>query len=291
MAAGGMMVDVQPAAITIDELLERYDGVLLDAYGVLVDGAGALPGARPLILELARRGLPYAVVTNDASRSPDACAARFAGLGIPITADRCFTSGALLREHLRTHGLAGARTLILGTDDSRAYATAGGAALVELDRGAEIDVLAICDDAGYPFLRGIELALSAVLRALAAGRRPTLLLPNPDLVYPTAPGELGFTAGAIALLIEAGIARCYPESPLCFTPLGKPQPGLLQLAQQTMPGRLVMIGDQLETDIAAANAAGIDSALHAGVSHWTPARGSVAATPTWLIGNLNPASP
>jgi ribonucleotide monophosphatase NagD (HAD superfamily) len=60
----------EPTPTTMRALLDRFDGVLLDAYGVLVDSGGVLPGARELIDELARRALPYAIVTNDASRSP-----------------------------------------------------------------------------------------------------------------------------------------------------------------------------------------------------------------------------
>ena len=39
-------------------------------------------------------------------------------------------------------------------------------------------------DSGTPFVDGIELAFSAVVRAIEAGRRPALVLPNPDLIYP-----------------------------------------------------------------------------------------------------------
>jgi ribonucleotide monophosphatase NagD (HAD superfamily) len=40
-----------PAPTTITALLDRHDGVLLDAYGVLVDASGILPGAAALIAE------------------------------------------------------------------------------------------------------------------------------------------------------------------------------------------------------------------------------------------------
>ena len=42
---------------------------LVLTWAALVLGAGALPGAAALIAELAHRGMPYAIVTNDASRS------------------------------------------------------------------------------------------------------------------------------------------------------------------------------------------------------------------------------
>jgi HAD superfamily hydrolase (TIGR01450 family) len=270
--------------VTITDLLATYDGLLLDAYGVLVDARGALPGAGALLAELNRRGTPFAVVTNDASRSQATYVRRFAALGLAITAEQVVTSGSLLPAYFTSRGLAGARTLVLGTDDSRAYVAEGGGVPVPLAPGMEIDAVAICDDSGTPFLEGIELALGAIVRAIEAGRRPALVLPNPDLVYPKGGGELGFTAGAMALLVEAALARRFSTTSLVFDRLGKPAPDLFR-AGVTRLGvtRAVMIGDQLETDIAGAQAAGLDAALLAGVSRWD---GTSAITPTYVLADL-----
>ncbi len=281
-----------PRPTTISELLATYDGLLIDAYGVLVDGSGALPGAVELIANLDARGTPFAIVTNDASRSQATYVARFASLGLAIPAERIVTSGSLLPGYFRDRGLAGARTLVLGTPDSFAYVREGGGVPVEIDLDRrsksgslrlELDALAICDDAGTPFLDGIELALSACVRAVEAGRRPALVLPNPDLVYPKGGGELGFTAGAMALLVETALARRFPGAGLVFDRLGKPEPHLFLEGQRRVGGRVVMIGDQLETDVAGANAAGIDVALYAGVSRWQP---GARVTPTYLLDAL-----
>jgi ribonucleotide monophosphatase NagD (HAD superfamily) len=157
---------------------------------------------------------------------------------------------------------------------------------VPLAPGVTFDALAVCDDDGFEFLPGIELALTGVVRMVEAGRPPRLLLPNPDLVYPKGGGELGFTAGAIALLIEAALARRFPGQRLAFERLGKPEPHLFDEAARRLGStKLVMIGDQLETDIAGAHAAGIDSALLAGVSRWSAA---AAVAPTWLLDKLHP---
>ena len=91
-----------PAPTTVRELLGRYDGVLLDVYGVLMDARGPLPGAVELLAALAER--PYAIVTNDASRSPATYAARFANHGIAVPADRFVTSGSLLDGVKRLRG-------------------------------------------------------------------------------------------------------------------------------------------------------------------------------------------
>ena len=138
-----------------------------------------------------------------------------------------------------------------------------------------------------------EAALSAVVRAVEAGRRPALVLPNPDLVYPKGGGELGFTAGSMALLIETALARRFPALRLRFAHLGKPEPHLFTAGAARLgiaPQQLVMIGDQLETDIAGANAAGVPAALLAGsISRWTDARRDPPrATPAFLLATLWP---
>ena len=280
-----------PTAIAMRELLHRYDGLLLDVYGVLLDAQGPLPGARELIAALDARGIPYAIVTNDASRSPTTYSARFERHGIAVPPERFVTSGSLLPGYFAANGLAGARTLVLGTADSRAYVEQGKGVVVPLAPNIEIDALAVCDDDGFEFLPGIEEALTAVIRAVEAGRRPALVLPNPDLVYPKGGGALGFTAGAIAMLIEAGLGRRFPAANLRFAHLGKPEPHLFAEAARRLelaPGRLVMIGDQLETDIAGARAAGIPAALLSGVSSWDHARATARIAPDYLLDELAP---
>jgi ribonucleotide monophosphatase NagD (HAD superfamily) len=272
-----------PRTTTIAALLARYRGFAIDAYGVLVDAGRALPGARELIAALDHAGTPYVIATNDASRSPATSARRFAGVGLPIPADRVVTSGQLLAGH---RGLRGARTCVLGPADSFEYAAAAGAIAIAPAAGMEIDAIAVCDDDGFDFLRGSEQALSAAIRALDAGRPLALVLPNPDLVYPKAPGELGFTAGTIALMIEAALARRFPATAPRFERLGKPERHLFDRAVERLGVArtdVVVIGDQLETDIAGAVAAGVDSALVEGVSRWTPA---AAIAPTWLLETL-----
>ena len=283
-----------PSSASSHALLDRYAGILLDVYGVLLDGSGPLPGARELVGELNRRGTPYAIVTNDASRSIATYVQRFARFGLAIAGERIVTSGSLLVGYFAANSLAGARTCVLGTDDSADWVRTAGGAIVPLEPGLELDVLAVCDDAGFEFLPGLEWAFSAVVRAIEAGRRPTLVLPTPDLVYPKSTGELGFTAGAMALVIEAALARRFPAQRFAFDRLGKPEPHLFREAAQRLglpPAQLVMIGDQLETDIAGARAAGCDAALLAGISRWRQEHSTqapAAVAPTWLLDKLWP---
>jgi HAD superfamily hydrolase (TIGR01459 family) len=277
-----------PEQITMRELLDRYDGVLLDAFGVLIDGSGALPGAAALLGELTRRGTPYAIVSNDASRSRQTFALRFASLGLAVAADHFVTSGTLLPAYFEANARGALRTCVLGTDDSCAFVEQGGGVVLDLRDGIELDAVAVCDDGGTPFLDGMEIAISGIVRAVRAGRQPILVCPNPDLVYPKARGEYGLTAGAMAVLIETALARLLPGSSLTFERLGKPQPHLMRAAAAHLnvaERRVVMIGDQLETDVAGALAAGIDVALLDGISRWDPAS---PIAPTYLLARIDP---
>jgi ribonucleotide monophosphatase NagD (HAD superfamily) len=145
----------------------------------------------------------------------------------------------------------------------------------------------VCDDGGFAFLPGMNAALTACVRALDGGRPLALIVANPDLVYPKGGGALGFTAGTMARMIEAALARRYPDAPQ-FVALGKPAPALFALGRSRLgdAARVVMVGDQLETDIAGARAAGLDAALVAGVSVWRDGAAPPALAPHWLLADL-----
>lgn len=275
-----------PEPTTFAALLDRYDAFLFDAYGVLVDAAGVAPGAAAAIASVRAAGKPLAVVTNDASRLPATAAARFARVGLAIAEDEILTSGRMIAPHVAAHALTGARAIVLGTPDAHAYARAAGLDVVEPTDDAEIDALVICDDAGFDFLRAMNAALTACIRALDAARPLALLLANPDLVFPRGHGTFGFTAGTMAQMIAAVLARRYP-SPPAFVPLGKPAPAIFAAAHARVGARrTLMIGDSLETDVAGARRAGLDAALVTGVSIWRPACVPADLAPHYLLDAL-----
>jgi ribonucleotide monophosphatase NagD (HAD superfamily) len=228
----------------------------------------------------------FLVVTNDASRLPETASARFRRLGLDIGPESILTSGQLLAPWFAERGLAGARCLVLGNDDSRRYVSDAGGVVCPIDGAGEYDVVASCDDEGYPFLEAMNATLSVLFRAFDADRRLHLVLPNPDLVFPAGDGGFGFTAGAVAHLFETVLARRYPDRAIAFDRLGKPNRAMFDAATARLGSRrLLMIGDQLETDIAGARGAGLDAALLVtGVSRWAP--GGSDLEPTYLLDRL-----
>ena len=249
--------------ISIDTLIARYDALLFDAYGVLVHRDGLLPGARGTLARLRDLGKPFLVVTNSAARLPERAAARYRGFGLPIEPDQIVTSGALLKPYFSGQGLQGLRFAILGPRDTYRYVELAGAEPVPPN--ADFDGVVIGDQVGFPFLESIDAVLSRLIVKFDHGESQPLILPNPDLVYPKAEG-FGITSGAVALIIEAALKQRYPNrSDTAFIPLGKPEPTLFAEAVRRAGTRnVVMIGDQIDTDIQGACRFGIDSALVAG---------------------------
>ncbi len=270
-------------SLTPEELVDRYDTILIDAYGVLVDSFGPVTGAHRLLDAVAATGREFFVVTNDASRLPETAARRFADAGLAIEAGQVITSGSLIAGHFAANDLHGARSAVLGPSDSEAYVRAAGGRVVPVRADGEYDAVIVCDEAGYPFLETVDEIMSALYRHFDLDREVALILPNPDLVYPKQGGRYGFTSGGAVLLLEAALARRFPERASEFVRLGKPhRPIFDEARRRASSDRMVMLGDQLETDIAGARAAGIDSALvTTGISRENAARGELR--PTFLL--------
>jgi HAD superfamily hydrolase (TIGR01459 family) len=278
---------MSPAIPTVDTptLLQRYDGLLLDAFGVLVDKQGPLPGARELIDTLNGERKPYFILTNSASRLPETMEGHYREQGLAIDTDHIISSGMLLEAHYGEHGLAGARTLVLGPDNAREYARRAGAEVVDMagTDEAEAEVVVIADQAGFDLLEGMNRALSLILRQIDAGRPPHLVLCNPDIIYPVAEGQYGFTAGGLAAMLEAILAERYPGEAFGFRRLGKPHAPIFAEGVGRLGSRnVVMVGDQLATDIKGANDFGIDSAL-IGTGLGRAATAGNGPRPTWFL--------
>lgn len=279
----------QPQTTTLRHLCAHHEGFLLDSFGVLLSSAGAIDGAREMIEHFHRQDIPYLVLTNDASRHASTKAAWYKKLHIPIPEEKILTSGALLQGWFARKQLMGRACVVLGPQDSHDYVKAAGGHIVAPgDDSAE--VIVACDDAGYPFLEAVEAVLSQIFRAIDQGRSLHLVLPNPDLIYPKGEGEYGLTSGSVALLLEDAIALRYPDLSLRFERLGKPHAPIFEAAIERLGTRnLVMIGDQLRTDVLGAQKMGLASALvDTGLTRWGHHTDASPVRPTWLLPSLRP---
>jgi len=245
----------------MEELIQRHEVLLLDAYGVLVHHQGPLPGAPALIAHLNKTNKPYYILTNDAARLPETTSRRLAAMGLSVAPRRIISSGTLLVCYFKERGLAGRRCAVLGPADSMALVELAGGRPVP--PGEEADVFVLCDEAGFDFVPSVDGILSMLFARFDQDRPVELVLPNPDLVYPRGEGAFGITAGSMALIFEAALAQRYPErTDTRFVRLGKPaRPIFAQAVARAGSLDAVMVGDQLGTDIKGARDFGLASAL------------------------------
>jgi HAD superfamily hydrolase (TIGR01450 family) len=281
------------APTTVTALIERYEVFFLDAYGVLVRSSGALPGAADFLARLRAAGRRHFILSNDASRSLERTLRRYEGFGLPFAPDQIITSGMLLRDHFASAKLVGAPTIVLGTTDAEEYVREAGGEVVAADE-ERAEVVVVADDDGFEFLETVNRVVTVLFRRLDRGQKTHLVLPNPDLLFPRGPDAYGVTSGAIALMLEGILRLRDPAGGLRFVPLGKPHAPLFAAGmaragfenREQDRTRVVMVGDQLVTDIRGAVDFGIDSVfVKTGVGRLEESEAH-GVMPTWVIDSV-----
>lgn len=278
-----------PSPVSIHTLIERYEVLLFDAYGVLVRSDGAIQGAVELVAHLNAIKKPFFVLTNDASRHISTSAARYRECGLPIPDEHVITSGSLIQRFVHTHNLQGAPVMALGHGEALEYVTQSGATLIDPHSDTPIAALFLCE-LSDTLQHDMEGIISRLLTQIDKGDIPHLVLPNPDLIYPKSATAYGLTAGSMAATIEAILTQRYPSRNWAFQKLGKPHSMIFEqgLALAGVDKeRAVMVGDQLATDVRGALDFGLHAALvNTGLNSHEQLRDHPDCVPTYLLDSL-----
>ncbi len=236
-------------------LIEAYDAALFDLDGVVYLGPVAVDGAAEGIAQLRRRGTKVGFVTNNAARSPGVVADHLVELGIEAGPDDVVTSSQAAAHLVANHFGPGAVVLVIGGEGvAEAVAEAG---LVGV-RSAEDNPVAVIQ--GY----GVDLTWDQLIEAaIAIHRGAHWVATNTD---PTRPTDRGLVPGNGAAVAAVRMAVSVdPEV------AGKPyRPLLDDTVARLGAARPIFVGDRLDTDIAGAVAAGLDSLLVLSGSHGPP---------------------
>lgn len=240
-------------------LAVRYDGFLLDQFGVLHDGTAVYPGVADCLEALQETGKRVVILSNSGTRR-EANIDRLARLGIPAELYEDFvTSGevtravlsdapAELRPASRREGPL--RCLPLGGAAERAILE--GLPVDEATDVAAADFLLLASFGLTPPPRG---AFDGILDE-ARERNLTLVCANPD-VTGVSPDGLIHAPGAVA--------ADYEKSGGKVIYIGKPHPLIYRhvlAALAPLPAsRMVALGDSLAHDVAGAQGVGLAAAL------------------------------
>jgi HAD superfamily hydrolase (TIGR01459 family) len=245
----------------IREIAADYDGLVLDLWGVLHDGATPLPGAVEALAQLKRAGKRIAILSNAPRRSA-LVEKRMNEIGIARGLyDHVHSSGEEAWRHMMTRDepfYAALGRLCYHIGPARDDNMLAG---IGLKRVGAIETAEFILNTG-PSDWDETVEQYETLLQTARARDLPMVCANPDLVV-IHHGRRSICAGAVAQRYEAlgGGVRWH----------GKPYPSVYATCLAALAiadrRRILAVGDSLRTDIAGANAAGIDSVLVTGGIH------------------------
>ncbi len=242
-------------------ILPKYKAVFFDAFGVLKNYKGLLPGIENTFDYLKEHGQDYYIVTNDASRSPKQLAESYHKLGLYIiTEDRIISSGMITKEYIDLK-VDGGIVAYLGTKNSAHYLEGNGIKLLpvnEIDDSniGDVNALVLLDDEGFDWFEDLNKTVNLLRK-----RTIPAIVANTDNTYPVTKNDVAIAIGGVATMLESILGRK-------FIRFGKPDTQMFMFAYETLRQKMdinkkeiLMVGDTLHTDILGGNKFGLDTAL------------------------------
>ncbi len=242
-------------------IIDKYEVIFFDAYGVIKNFSGLVPGIEKTFEYLEKEKKEYYIVTNDASRSPEQLAASYHRVGLhSITPERIVSSGMLSKDFLDLKVRDGI-VAYLGTPDSAHYIEKSGLEILPMSQVNEsnidkVSVVIFLDDEGFDWCNDLNKTVN-LLR-----KKPLpVIVANTDRAYPVTANDVSIAIGGIAAMIESVVGKQ-------FIRFGKPDSQMFMFAYDLVrehraisKSEIVMVGDTLNTDILGGNKFGLDTVL------------------------------
>ncbi|MFI7407753.1 HAD-IIA family hydrolase [Streptomyces sp. NPDC049627] len=248
--------------------------VLIDIDGVLTVSWQPLPGAVEALREIRAAGLGVALVTNTTSRTRASIAGVLAEAGFPVSAEDILTAPAVTAAYLAEH-CPGARCALLNSGDI-AEDLAGVTVVPEDEAGdAAADVVVLGG-------AGPEFGYAALNRAFGHVQRGARLVAMHRNLYWRTDEGLQLDTGAFLVGLEKA-ARVEAEI------TGKPSAAFFEAALAHVgadAGEAVMVGDDIESDVLAAQRAGVTGVLVKTGKYLPETHEAASGTPDHVIDSF-----
>jgi 4-nitrophenyl phosphatase len=239
--------------------------LILDMDGVLWKADAPIGDLPAIFKRIRERGLKYVFATNNGTKTPEEYQQKLAELGVEIDAAQMVTSAMGVAFMLAKKFPKGTKIFVIGEEGVRAALRTQGFQVLALEEAAQAEVFVMGIDRTITFQKMMEATL------LVRAGIP-FYATNADKTFPTPRGEIPGAGAWISVIVTAtGV------EPIVA---GKPSPYLMELSLEklgTSKAETLVVGDRLDTDIAAGQAAGCPTALVlSGVSQkvaanvWTP---------------------
>jgi HAD superfamily hydrolase (TIGR01450 family) len=243
-------------------IVTNYKAVFFDAFGVLKNHQGLIPGIIRTFEYLDQKGIKYYILTNDSSRSPEMLAKWYQDRGVwQVTSDKILSSGMLAMEYFKVKVANGNAVAYLGTENSAHYIETAGLRTVavkdiDLNDLEHIESFAFLDDEGFNWNDDINKTINLLRK-----KNMTVVVANTDINYPVSQNDISVAVGSLADMVEKIIGKM-------FIRFGKPDAQMFLLAFEralldisVKRNEILMVGDTLYTDIIGGNKFGLDTVL------------------------------
>lgn len=253
--------------------------LIIDMDGVIWKGDAPIGDLPSTFRKIRERGLRFVFATNNGTKSPEEYQEKLRTLGVEIEPSQVVTSALGIAFMLDREYPKGTKIFMIGENGICAALEEKGFEILSVERAQEAQIFVMGIDRGINFQKVAEATL------LVRNGIP-FYATNTDRTFPTPRGEIPGAGAWLSIITTAtGV------NPIVA---GKPYPFLMELALEklgTKKEETLVVGDRLETDIAAGQRVGCPCALVlSGVStreeadQWTPKIDMVADDLASLIG-------
>ncbi len=223
--------------------------LILDMDGVLWKSDSPIGDLTAIFNAIRTRGLKTVFATNNGTRTPREYVKRMDGFGLKVEERQIITSSLVLAHMLGERFPQGGNVFAVGESGLIEALKDRNFVTLSLEEAEKAQAVAIGMDRHLTVRKFSEAAL------LVQSGLP-FYATNPDRTFPTPRGKIPGAGSWISVISTAtGICPIYA---------GKPSPALIDLACRRLGlprERVLVVGDRLDTDIAAGQKAGCPVAL------------------------------
>jgi 4-nitrophenyl phosphatase len=223
--------------------------LILDMDGVIWRSNSPIGDLPAIFNHIEARGLKYVFATNNGTKTPEQYVDTLGRLGVHVSPQQVVTSALGVAHMLGQKFPAGTKVFMIGEDGIRRALEERGFDLLSVENAPEAQVVVMGIDRGITFDKMREATL--LIR-----RGVPFYATNPDKTFPTPRGEIPGAGAWISVITTATDVE-----PIIA---GKPFPFMMELSLEILGTRkdeTLVVGDRLETDIAAGQAVGCPTAL------------------------------
>lgn len=230
-------------------LPSHIKSLIIDMDGVIWKSDAPIGDLAAIFARIRARGLKFVFATNNSTRTSEQYVAKLEEFGVDVELWQVVTSSQAAAHAMAQKFPPGAKVFMIGEDGLRIPLEERGFEILSLEDAPQANVVVMGLDRDITFQKAVEATL------LVRSGVP-FYATNPDKTFPTPRGLIP-GAGAWYSIVTTATG----VEPIVA---GKPFPFLMDLSLKklgTRNGETLVVGDRLDTDIAAGQRVGCPTAL------------------------------